>query len=214
MRGLRVCDKFWQRIWGMPHEGLIMRQPVKAAMLHRTTPNPHLDFAMVKVVGTASLHDCRSFRAVVWRGFADASRLVLISMTCGCMATAWRGQSAGGSQLPSFFAFPIHPRHVRCSTRIRVAWLPTPFLDRSNDHLCSKPQKLSCLTVLPTTSASPLIMFPTVLDASLFRSGSAAERLQFARDLVKAFREDGFVKLHNHGISNNVIKDLFAWVRS
>lgn len=55
-------------------------------------------------------------------------------------------------------------------------------------------------------------MFPTVLDASLFRSGSHEERLHFAQDLVKAFKDDGFVKLRNHGISSSVIEDLFAWV--
>ena len=57
-------------------------------------------------------------------------------------------------------------------------------------------------------------MFPTVLDASLFISGSPTERLQFAQDLVKAFKDDGFIKLRNHGISSSIIKDLFAWVRS
>ena len=57
-------------------------------------------------------------------------------------------------------------------------------------------------------------MVPTVLDASLFRYGSATERLQFARDLVRAFKEDGFLKLRNHGIASSIIADLFAWVRS
>ena len=57
-----------------------------------------------------------------------------------------------------------------------------------------------------------LRMFPTVLDASLFRSGSHEEHLHFAQDLVKAFRDNSFVKLRNHGISTSVIEDLFAWV--
>jgi isopenicillin N synthase-like dioxygenase len=57
-------------------------------------------------------------------------------------------------------------------------------------------------------------MFPAVLHVSLFMLGSSSERLQFAQDLVEAFKEDSFVKLQNHGISSSVIKDLLAWVRS
>ena len=55
-------------------------------------------------------------------------------------------------------------------------------------------------------------MFPTVLDASRFRSGSATERQEFAQNLVQALKNDGFVKLQNHGIPDTMMKELFSWV--
>lgn len=52
----------------------------------------------------------------------------------------------------------------------------------------------------------------TTLDASQFIKGSVEERTNFARDLVSCLEKDGFVKIRNHGIPSQDIKDMFSWV--
>lgn len=54
--------------------------------------------------------------------------------------------------------------------------------------------------------------FYSTLDASLFRQGSDPERSCFAKDIVTALKKTGFVKLRNHGISPDILKDIFNWV--
>lgn len=53
-----------------------------------------------------------------------------------------------------------------------------------------------------------------VVDASSFASGSASERATFAADLWAALQEHGFVRVRNHGVPSNMIKELFEWVRT
>ena len=52
----------------------------------------------------------------------------------------------------------------------------------------------------------------TTVDFGLFRDGSPAERLQTAKALVNSFRECGFVRLVNHGISLQTIEEAESWV--
>ena len=51
------------------------------------------------------------------------------------------------------------------------------------------------------------------LDASLFLNGSEEQRIRFGEDLVNHLKRDGFVKLTNHGIPKDFLKDIFTWVR-
>jgi len=52
------------------------------------------------------------------------------------------------------------------------------------------------------------------LDFSRFEDGSESERTELANVLVDSFEKHGFVKLVNHGVPDEVIYDLFAWVWS
>ena len=52
------------------------------------------------------------------------------------------------------------------------------------------------------------------LDASTFSSGSDAQRAKFAADLVDIFSRQRFVKLVNHGVNDDIIRELFDWVGS
>lgn len=61
---------------------------------------------------------------------------------------------------------------------------------------------------------SAFIMSPATLDVSQFISGSVDDRIKFARDLVSCLEKDGFVKLRNHGIPSQDIKEMFSWVSS
>ncbi|KAL8934677.1 MAG: hypothetical protein Q9216_005788 [Gyalolechia sp. 2 TL-2023] len=54
-------------------------------------------------------------------------------------------------------------------------------------------------------------MCTEALDASQYIVGSADDRLQFARDLVSRLNEEGFVKLRNHGISTENVREIFSW---
>lgn len=49
------------------------------------------------------------------------------------------------------------------------------------------------------------------LDLAKFH-GSDVEQQEFARDLLEGFSETGFVKLVNHGFSQEDLTKLFAWV--
>lgn len=51
-----------------------------------------------------------------------------------------------------------------------------------------------------------------VLDASRFRTGTDAERKAFADELGSALIKDGFVKLINHGITKEMVKEATSIV--
>ena len=51
-----------------------------------------------------------------------------------------------------------------------------------------------------------------VLDASLFLSGSEIERREAAEDLCDSFTKHGFVKITNHGFSDELVAQVFEWV--
>lgn len=51
------------------------------------------------------------------------------------------------------------------------------------------------------------------LDLSLFTSGNASQQMQLVLDLLDSLSRHGFVKLVNHGISDQTVTQLFEWVR-
>ena len=55
-------------------------------------------------------------------------------------------------------------------------------------------------------------MSPDTLDASQFIHGSVDDRVNFARRLVSCLDKDGFVKIRNHGIPSQDIKEMLSWV--
>ena len=51
------------------------------------------------------------------------------------------------------------------------------------------------------------------LDFSAFISGvDSPQRKEFVEGLVESLSKNGFVKLKNHTVSDDVIRDLFEWV--
>jgi isopenicillin N synthase-like dioxygenase len=50
-----------------------------------------------------------------------------------------------------------------------------------------------------------------VLDAMQFLHGSIPQRNEFANSLLNSCKKYGFVKIVNHGISDAVVSELFAW---
>ena len=60
---------------------------------------------------------------------------------------------------------------------------------------------------------SPQRLQIKVLDASKFLSGVGTDRKVFAEELVQALKQDGFVKIINHGISRSMVTDAMAVVR-
>ncbi|KAJ5837024.1 gibberellin 20-oxidase [Penicillium robsamsonii] len=52
---------------------------------------------------------------------------------------------------------------------------------------------------------------PSIVDASRFISGSPAEQRATAVELTDSVRRCGFVKVINHGLSDELIDELFAW---
>ncbi|KAF2106424.1 hypothetical protein BDV96DRAFT_559301 [Lophiotrema nucula] len=50
-----------------------------------------------------------------------------------------------------------------------------------------------------------------VLDFSTYRTGSLKQRQEFVGQLDDAFRNDGFVRLINHGVDKDKVKMCFAW---
>ena len=50
------------------------------------------------------------------------------------------------------------------------------------------------------------------LDLSLYTDGNASQRTAFASQLLISLSEHGFVKLVGHGIADDRIAELFAWV--
>lgn len=54
-------------------------------------------------------------------------------------------------------------------------------------------------------------MHVKTLDFSKFQ-GSESARLEFSRELLEGFKNEGFVKLINHGFDEEAINQLFKWV--
>jgi isopenicillin N synthase-like dioxygenase len=52
------------------------------------------------------------------------------------------------------------------------------------------------------------------LDLSTYINGSAADRKQFSDDIGKAFNETGFVTITNHGLSKQLIDELYEQVKA
>ena len=52
------------------------------------------------------------------------------------------------------------------------------------------------------------------LDLATYVNGSAAQRKQFSDDIGKAFNETGFVTITNHGLSKQLIDELYAQVKA
>ncbi len=52
------------------------------------------------------------------------------------------------------------------------------------------------------------------LDFSRFMDGDRKEQHKFCRDLVGCLTNIGFVKLINHGISDDELREVFDWVRN
>ncbi|KAJ6103991.1 gibberellin 20-oxidase [Penicillium sp. IBT 18751x] len=52
---------------------------------------------------------------------------------------------------------------------------------------------------------------PSVVDASRFSSGTPTEQRAFAIELADSVRRCGFVKVIKHGLSDELIDELFAW---
>jgi isopenicillin N synthase-like dioxygenase len=52
------------------------------------------------------------------------------------------------------------------------------------------------------------------LDLNTYINGNAAERKQFSDDIGKAFNETGFVTITNHGLSKQLIDDLYSQVKA
>ena len=50
-----------------------------------------------------------------------------------------------------------------------------------------------------------------LLDAYRLTRGSAADRTAFYRGLVDSFKRYGFVRLQNHGVPEEMVRDLFRW---
>lgn len=62
------------------------------------------------------------------------------------------------------------------------------------------------------TVDAPIEVVPS-LDFSLFLGGTEHQRQEFCDQLLHAFSQLGFAKLVNHGIKEDVVQDLFEWVR-
>jgi len=51
------------------------------------------------------------------------------------------------------------------------------------------------------------------LDFAKWSSGDATDRYRFAKDLANSLIDHGFVKMINHGMSDEEIRDIFYWVK-
>ncbi|KAK1580592.1 iron/ascorbate family oxidoreductase [Colletotrichum navitas] len=56
-------------------------------------------------------------------------------------------------------------------------------------------------------------MHVPTLDCSHFQFHNDGHEAEFAAQLIDSFKRTGFVKLRNHGIPDNMIQDLFRWMR-
>lgn len=52
------------------------------------------------------------------------------------------------------------------------------------------------------------------LDLSEFLSGNAAKKQKFVQEIGNAYQEFGFISLHNHGIEDTLIKNLYEQVQA
>lgn len=62
--------------------------------------------------------------------------------------------------------------------------------------------------------SQPFNMTTPALDLSLFISGDSLQRKQLASDLFGSLSRQGYVRLVNHGISDDLVTKLFNWVGS
>ena len=53
---------------------------------------------------------------------------------------------------------------------------------------------------------------PSTVDASHFISGTPTQQRAFTTELTESVHRCGFVKVINHGLSDELIDELFAWV--
>lgn len=53
---------------------------------------------------------------------------------------------------------------------------------------------------------------PSIVDASRFILGTPTQQRDFAIELTESVRRCGFVKVINHGLPDELIDELFAWV--
>jgi len=51
-----------------------------------------------------------------------------------------------------------------------------------------------------------------ILDASVLRKGTDAQKSAFCEALVDGFSNQGMVKLVNHGLDDSKIQGIFDWV--
>ena len=51
-----------------------------------------------------------------------------------------------------------------------------------------------------------------IFDYAKYDKGIVTERLEFANDLVESFKKYGFVKIVNHGITDEHVQRIFEWV--
>lgn len=63
------------------------------------------------------------------------------------------------------------------------------------------------------TKTMALVNIPR-LDLLQYTEGTAEQRHQFAQDIGKAFNETGFVTIANHGLSQDLIDELYAVVKA
>lgn len=52
----------------------------------------------------------------------------------------------------------------------------------------------------------------STLDFAQYRHGAPSERIEFAKQLIESFQNYGFVKITNHGIPDERIRQLFDFV--
>jgi len=50
------------------------------------------------------------------------------------------------------------------------------------------------------------------LNFAKWSNGDASQRLEFANSLADSFKKHGFVKIINHGVPDEHIRELFGWV--
>jgi len=51
-----------------------------------------------------------------------------------------------------------------------------------------------------------------VIDFERFRLGEPVEQKAIAKEIVKSFQDIGFVYLKSHGLSQDTVDSMFAWV--
>lgn len=88
----------------------------------------------------------------------------------------------------------------------QISSISTAVRSQLNDHF----REVSDLKTMPSVIL-PHAGLP-VFDFSTFRKGSLEERKEASHDIVDAFKNFGFVYLLNHGIPQEKIDGLFAWV--
>ena len=71
-----------------------------------------------------------------------------------------------------------------------------------------------CVNIITLAQQSTrLTMDLPTLDFAKWTHGDATDRSQFSKDLAKSLIDHGFVKMINHGMSEEEIGEIFDWVR-